>query len=207
MDFPQSKLHLEIKTGSTLEGGCYVTVIFFFLNHISGGEPLSHRVAAHASVGQRGSRLKPSCKATCCSESSAIIIRLSCLILYGIVSFQGKKRPKQKPVASVQSEEVELKESVALGQEPPRPAVRKRMRQRHKVGMETVRSQKVRNVSPLCVVKGIVSWHVRTTFSTVLRPSFTNSYSLDSAGSGNAYITIYKTISSTNSDGFSFLYI
>lgn len=116
-----------------------------------------------------GSRLKPSCKASC-RERSAIIISLSCLMLHGIMSFQGRKKPKQKPVASVQSEVegVELKESVALGQEPPRPAVRKRRRQRHKVAE---RSQKVRNVSPLCVIKGFVSWHVRTTFSTVLRPS------------------------------------
>ncbi|XP_044027507.1 plectin a isoform X6 [Siniperca chuatsi] len=58
---------------------------------------------------------------------------------------QRKKKPKEKPVASVKSEEVVAKESVALGQEPPCPAVRKRKRQPLKVGMETVtgvRSQK-----------------------------------------------------------------
>lgn len=71
-----------------------------------------------------------------------------------------------------------VKESVALGQEPPRPAVRKRKRRPLKVGMETVtavRSQKVRNVSPLCVIKGLVSRRFRITFSTVvglMRPFF-----------------------------------
>lgn len=75
------------------------------------------------------------------------------------MSFQRKKKPKEKPVASVQSEEVAVKESVALGQEPPCPAVRKRKRRPLKGRMETVtggRSQKVRNVSLLCVIKGLI---------------------------------------------------
>ncbi len=84
------------------------------------------------------------------------------------MSFQRKKKPKEKPVASVQSEEVVAKESVALGQEPPCPAVRKRRRRPLKVGMETaVRSQKVRNVPTLRVIKGLVSWLFRTTFYAV----------------------------------------
>lgn len=72
------------------------------------------------------------------------------MMIKGNMSFQRKKKPKEKPVVSVQSEEVVAKESVALGQEPPCPAGRKRRRQPLKVGMETVtavRSQKVRNVS------------------------------------------------------------
>lgn len=86
------------------------------------------------------------------------------------MSFQKKKKPKEKAVASVQSEEVVAEDSAALGQDPPRPAVRKRKRRPLKVQMETVtavRSQKVRNVSPPCVIKGLISWHVRSTFSTV----------------------------------------
>ncbi|XP_071356207.1 plectin a isoform X2 [Trachinotus anak] len=54
---------------------------------------------------------------------------------------QRKKKPKEKPAASVQSEEAVVKESVALGPEPPScPAVRKRKRRPLKGGMETVRA-------------------------------------------------------------------
>ncbi|KAG8004859.1 hypothetical protein GBF38_010671 [Nibea albiflora] len=58
---------------------------------------------------------------------------------------QRKKKPKEKPAAPIQSEEAVVKESVAVGQEPPCPAVRKRKRRPLKVRMETVtavRSQK-----------------------------------------------------------------
>ncbi|XP_069372539.1 plectin a isoform X32 [Paralichthys olivaceus] len=62
---------------------------------------------------------------------------------------QRKKKPKEKPTTSVQSEKekeeeeeevvvVVVKESVVVGQEPPRPAVRKRKRRPLKAGMETV---------------------------------------------------------------------
>lgn len=74
------------------------------------------------------------------------------------MSFQRKKKPKEKPAAAVQSEEIVVKESVAVGQEPPCPAVRKRKRRALKGGTETVtavRSQKVRDVSPSCVIKGL----------------------------------------------------
>lgn len=87
-----------------------------------------------------------------------------------IVSFQKKKKPKQKLVASTHSEEAVAKEIVAIVQEPPRPAVRKRRERTLKAGMETVtrvRSQKVRTVSPPCVIQGIVSWHQRSIFSIV----------------------------------------
>lgn len=51
---------------------------------------------------------------------------------------QRKKKPKEKPVASVQSEEVVAKETAALEQPPPCPSVRKRKRRPLKAGMETV---------------------------------------------------------------------
>ena len=69
----------------------------------------------------------------------------------------GGKKPKEKPAASVQVEEVVPKESVTLAQETPGPAVRKRKRRPLKAGMETVtsvNSRKVRNISPLRVTKG-----------------------------------------------------
>lgn len=84
------------------------------------------------------------------------------------MSFQRKKKPKEKPAASVQVEEVILKESVVLAQEPPGPALRKRKRRPLKAGMETVTSvtsQKVRNISPLRVTKGLISWHFRAPFN------------------------------------------
>ncbi|XP_060916486.1 plectin a isoform X3 [Labrus mixtus] len=58
---------------------------------------------------------------------------------------QRKKKAKEKPAAPVPTEEVVVKDSAALGQEPACPAVRKRKRRPLKVRLETVteeRSQK-----------------------------------------------------------------
>lgn len=60
------------------------------------------------------------------------------------ISFQRKKKPKEKPAASVQAEEVVAKEAVAVGQEPPCPAARKRRRRPLKAGTETGSAEKVR---------------------------------------------------------------
>ncbi|XP_026155340.1 plectin a isoform X1 [Mastacembelus armatus] len=51
---------------------------------------------------------------------------------------QRKKKPKEKPVSSIQSEKVVVKESVSVGQEPPGPTVRRRKRRPLKAGMESV---------------------------------------------------------------------
>lgn len=89
--------------------------------------------------------------------------------LKDIVSFQKKKKSKEKPVVSEQALEVVMEEFVALGQESPLPAAKKRRRRHHKAGVETeAASQKVRNVSAVCDVSGRVSWHVRVTFSNLL---------------------------------------
>lgn len=79
----------------------------------------------------------------------------------GYCLFQKKKKPKQKPVASACSEEAEMKETEAAGQESLRPAGKKRRRHSHKVGMETVAgvgSEKVTTVSPPCVTQDTASW-------------------------------------------------
>ncbi|KAM8840850.1 uncharacterized protein AB9W97_001443 [Spinachia spinachia] len=71
---------------------------------------------------------------------------------------QRKKKPKEKPAACVHSGEAVMKQSA--GQDTLCPAVRKRKRRPQRVTVETVtavRSQKVRNVSPLWVIKGLVS--------------------------------------------------
>lgn len=68
------------------------------------------------------------------------------------MSFQRKKKAKEKPAVSVRVEEAVPKKSVTLAQEPSCPAVRKRKRRPLKAGMETVTSgtsQKVGNISPL----------------------------------------------------------
>lgn len=83
------------------------------------------------------------------------------------MSFQRKKKPKEKPVASVQLEEALVKESAPSAQEPPCPAVRKRKRRPLKARMETVTAvttQKVRDISPQGVTEGCISWRFRITF-------------------------------------------
>lgn len=103
------------------------------------------------------------------SQKQSLKINNSDIKLKDIVSFQKKKKSKEKPVVTEQALEVVVEESVALGQESPLPAVKKRRRRRHKVGVETeAASQKVRSVSAACDVSGLVSWHVRVTFSNLL---------------------------------------
>lgn len=151
VEFPQSQLNMEIKLAPR-----FVTVIYFFPNCIFSREPLNPHVGVKCPRWSLTDKILHVCHQQTVQlewQLSCNYAKKECWILKSVVSFQRKKRSKEKPAASEPTEEVLVEESVAIVQESPHPAARKRRRRHHKVGVETVTaasSQQVRNVSPVC---------------------------------------------------------